>query len=118
MRSARAIRRRAVWKVRWSGSLRALWPVVLVVLLCSLIAGSAFAKSMKLRRYLYVATPGIRNYLEYGGHGLLVFDIDDGHKFVQRIAFDGLDERRRPLNVKGICASATRSASISPHSST
>src|SRR4051794_26184114 len=26
------------------------------------------------RRLLYVATPGIRNYLEYGGHGLLVFD--------------------------------------------
>ena len=26
-------------------------------------------------RYLYVATPGVRNYLEYGGHGLLVFDL-------------------------------------------
>jgi hypothetical protein len=44
--------------------------------------------------------------LEYGGHGVLVFDIDDGHKFVGRIPFDGLDEQRRPLNVKGICASA------------
>ena len=36
-------------------------------------------------RYLYVAAPGVRNYLEYGGHGLLVFDIDNGHKFVKRI---------------------------------
>jgi hypothetical protein len=27
-------------------------------------------------RRLYVAVPGIRDYLEYGGHGLLVFDID------------------------------------------
>ena len=34
------------------------------------------------RRLLYVAQPGIRNYLEYGGHGIIVFDIDDGHKFV------------------------------------
>jgi hypothetical protein len=67
---------------------------------------TSFAHEKKLKRYLYVATPGIRNYLEYGGHGVLVFDIDDGHKFVQRIPFDGLDEQRRPLNVKGICASA------------
>ena len=29
-----------------------------------------------VRRLLYVASPGIRNYLEYGGHGLLVFDIE------------------------------------------
>ena len=27
------------------------------------------------RRLLYVAVPGIRNYLERGGHGVLVFDI-------------------------------------------
>ena len=57
-------------------------------------------------RYLYVASPGIRNYLEYGGHGLLVFDIDNGHKFVKRIPIGGVDERGRPINVKGICASA------------
>ncbi|HKS38372.1 MAG TPA: hypothetical protein VJW76_14355 [Verrucomicrobiae bacterium] len=50
--------------------------------------------------------PGIRNYLEYGGHGVLVFDIDNGHKFVRRIPARGLDEKGQPLNVKGICASA------------
>jgi hypothetical protein len=55
---------------------------------------------------LYVAVPGVRNYLEYGGHGLLVFDIDDGHKFVKRIATAGLDDAGKPINVKGICASA------------
>ncbi len=27
---------------------------------------------------LYVATPGIRNYVEYGGVGVLVFDADNG----------------------------------------
>ncbi len=57
-------------------------------------------------RYLYVATPGVRDYLEYGGHGLLVFDIDRGHKFVKRIATAGLNEQGKPLNVKGICCNA------------
>jgi hypothetical protein len=60
----------------------------------------------KERRLLYVAEPGIRDYLEYGGHGLLVFDIDDGHKFVRRIATPGVDEHGKPLNVKGVCANA------------
>jgi DNA-binding beta-propeller fold protein YncE len=57
-------------------------------------------------RFLYVATPGIRDYLEYGGHGVLVFDIDHGHRFVRRIKSSGVDATGRPLNVKGICASA------------
>ena len=58
------------------------------------------------QKLLYVATPGIRDYLEYGGHGILVFDIDHGHKFVKRYASAGLDEKGAPLNVKGICANA------------
>src|SRR5690349_20455781 len=29
---------------------------------------------------LYVASPGIRNYVEYGGVGILAFDIDKGYK--------------------------------------
>lgn len=58
------------------------------------------------RHFLYVAEPGIRNYLEYGGHGVLVFDIGNGHKFVKRIPFGGLDENGVPRNVKGICANA------------
>lgn len=56
------------------------------------------------KRYLYVAAPGIRDYLEYGGQGLIVFDIDRGHAFVKRIpTFLG---GGKPENVKGICASA------------
>ncbi len=58
------------------------------------------------RRLLYVAEPGIRNYLEYGGHGVLVFDIDSGHKFVRRILTKGLNDQGVPDNVKGIAASA------------
>jgi DNA-binding beta-propeller fold protein YncE len=59
------------------------------------------------RRLLYVAVPGVRDYLEYGGHGLLVFDIDQGHRFVKRIPTAGLNKEGKPLNVKGIAASAT-----------
>jgi hypothetical protein len=57
-------------------------------------------------KLLYVAEPGIRDYLEYGGHGLLVFDIDRGHQFVRRIATGGVNEQGKPLNVKGVGASA------------
>jgi hypothetical protein len=63
----------------------------------------------KPHRYLYVATPGVRDYLEYGGHGLLVFDIDDGHKFVRRIKTAGTSADGKPLNVKGVCACAETS---------
>ena len=70
-------------------------------------SGSASTPVQKATRHLlYVAAPGIRNYLEYGGHGLLVFDIDHGHKFVKRIPTAGLDDKGKPLNVKGIVASA------------
>lgn len=58
------------------------------------------------QRRLYVACPGVRNYLEYGGHGLLVFDVDDGHRFLKRIPLGGLDAAGKPINVKGICANA------------
>ncbi|MEX0677257.1 MAG: hypothetical protein WD063_09290 [Pirellulales bacterium] len=58
------------------------------------------------RHFLYVAVPGVRDYLEYGGHGLLVFDIDNDHKFVKRIGTAGLGDTGKPLNVKGICGCA------------
>ncbi|OYW21232.1 MAG: hypothetical protein B7Z55_06010 [Planctomycetales bacterium 12-60-4] len=79
-------------------------------LLTSLIVTSicsAAPPNPGMQRYLYVACPGIRNYLEYGGHGLLVFNIEAGHRFVKRIPTAGLDENGKPLNVKGICANAS-----------
>ena len=63
------------------------------------------------RRLLYVAAPGIRNYLEYGGHGLLVFDIDDGHTFVKRIPTAGLDATASPRTSRG-SAPAPRQSGI------
>ena len=56
-------------------------------------------------RFLYVAVPGIRAELQYGGHGILVFNMDHGHRFIRRIPTAGLDKKGQPLNVKGVCAS-------------
>ncbi len=52
-----------------------------------------------------MATPGIRDYLGFGGHGILVFDIDNGHKFVKRIKTNGFHPDKTPSNVKGIAVS-------------
>ncbi len=76
--------------------------------------GAVAANPGAEQRLLYVALPGIRDYLQYGGHGLLVFDIDQGHRLVKRIQTAGLDGQGKPLNVKGICASvATKRLYIS-----
>jgi DNA-binding beta-propeller fold protein YncE len=56
---------------------------------------------------LYVASPGVRNYVEYGGVGVLVFDVDKGYKFVRRIQTWSVPDGAKPENVKGIAASAT-----------
>jgi DNA-binding beta-propeller fold protein YncE len=58
-----------------------------------------------IKHYLYVAVPGIRDYPGYGGHGLLVFDMDDQHRFVKRIATKGFHPDGKPSNVKGIAVS-------------
>jgi len=57
-------------------------------------------------RFLYVAEPGIRNYVEHGGIGVLVFDVDNGHRFVRRIPTLPAVAGEEPENVKGIAASA------------
>ena len=69
-------------------------------------ASAADAPANAERQLLYVAVPGIRDDLQYGGHGVLVFDIDHDHKLVRRILAAGLDAKGKPVNVRGICASA------------
>ncbi len=69
----------------------------------ALLCGSATAKE---RHFLYVAEPGIRNYVEYGGVGVLVFDIDREYRFVKRIPTWQTPPGKEPENVKGIAASA------------
>jgi outer membrane protein assembly factor BamB len=62
--------------------------------------------SSRENHLLYVASPGIRNYAEYGGVGVLVFDIDHGFRFVKRIPTWNVPPGQKPENVKGIAASA------------
>lgn len=77
---------------------------VLLTLLC--LAPSVQAQDTKSdRHFLYVAAPGIRNYLEFGGAGILVFDMDKDHAFVRRIATPASAEPK-PENIKGVCACA------------
>ena len=68
-------------------------------------AGSVEVNAPPKGRYLYVAVPGIRNYLGYGGHGILVFDMDNNHRFVKRIKTQGISRNGLPSNVKGIAVS-------------
>jgi WD40-like Beta Propeller Repeat len=74
------------------------------------IAGQAFAQE---RHLLYAAVPGIQNHypdnnynLRYGGIGILVFDMDNGFKFVKRIPTFKLDPTKQVEIIKGIAADA------------
>jgi DNA-binding beta-propeller fold protein YncE len=82
-----------------------LAPILLIALLAVLML-PVRAPAAAERHYLYVASPGTRNYVEYGGVGLLVFDIDNGYKFVRRIPTWDVPEGKKPENVKGIAASS------------
>jgi DNA-binding beta-propeller fold protein YncE len=57
------------------------------------------------KHFLYVAVPGIRNYVQYGGIGILVFDADQSYRFVKRIPTWDTAPGKEPENVKGIAAS-------------
>src|SRR3989442_9422407 len=75
--------------------------------LCLLALLSALAPAAaKEKHLLYAASPGIRNYVEYGGVGIVAFDIDDGYKFVKRIPTWEVPAGHKPENVQGIAASA------------
>lgn len=74
------------------------------ILACILaLASAALGQGPRDGRYLYVAEPGIRNYVKWGGIGILVFDMDKNHAFVKRIP--GPHAKDKVLNVKGVCAS-------------
>src|SRR5258708_8671667 len=74
-------------------------------LLCCLQILLTLSLAAAEQHLLYVASPGTRNYVEYGGVGILVFDIDNGYKFVRRIPTWSVPEGKQPENVKGIAAS-------------
>jgi len=89
--------------------MKAKYIICLVLLSASIILLIAFTpeknKKAAIKHYLYVAAPGIRDYLGFGGHGILVFDMDNNHAFVKRIKTKGFHPNKKPSNVKGIAVS-------------
>ncbi|MGB8474629.1 MAG: hypothetical protein WCE61_11155 [Candidatus Acidiferrum sp.] len=85
--------------------------ILAVALICAAIVTapclqqSALAAQNESHR-LYVAVPGIRNYLQYGGVGILVYDMDHGYKLLERIPTWHVPPGQPAENVKGIAASA------------
>ena len=82
---------------------------IIALLTMAFIPAARAESSGGVQQRLYVAVPGIRNYLEYGGHGVLVFDINHGHRFLRRIPAGGIGKDGKPMNVKGICACSATS---------
>jgi hypothetical protein len=58
------------------------------------------------RDLVYVATPGRRDYLQYGGIGILVFDAGRHFQFVKRIPTWDYPASQTPEMIKGIAANA------------
>ena len=56
--------------------------LTLSIAVCLLLASVACGQS---KRYLYISTPDGAQSEGRSGSGILVFDIDDGHRFVKRI---------------------------------
>jgi DNA-binding beta-propeller fold protein YncE len=84
-------------------------PLLCFALCLSALAAAGAPPALVARateHVLYVATPGIRNYVEYGGIGIVVYDMDNGHRFVKRMPTFDVPAGEQPENVKGIAASA------------
>jgi DNA-binding beta-propeller fold protein YncE len=87
------LRKRLIW---------VFFPLALAVLL----ELRAAPREENEQHRLYVAVPGIRNDLQYGGVGLLVYDIDSGYKLIKRIPTWDIVPGQAAENVKGIAANA------------
>jgi DNA-binding beta-propeller fold protein YncE len=78
----------------------------LVAAISIVVALSVTAQTQGARRLLYAGVPGVGNQTEHGGTGILVFDMDDGYRFVKRIATWIAPEGTRAEGVRGIAAHA------------
>jgi DNA-binding beta-propeller fold protein YncE len=64
------------------------------------------ASAQDVHKYIYAAVPGVSNDEPFGGVGVLVFDADNGHKFVRRIHTWETYRREAIEPIKGIAAHA------------
>src|SRR5712672_263874 len=76
----------------------------------AVLAAALVSSHPQAQRFIYAALPGVGggNNLNYGGAGILVFDVDRGHKFVKRIPLQGAPPPppARQESIKGIAAHA------------
>lgn len=72
----------------------------------TMVPQAAPASAQDARRLIYAAVPGVSNYEQFGGVGVLVFDADNGHKFVKRIGTWSTYRREAIEPIKGIAAHA------------
>src|SRR5262245_15720493 len=87
--------------------IRRIAVVVSCALALTIVQGSLKRETAAEEKHLlYVASPGIRNYVEFGGVGILVYDVAAGHKFVKRIPTWEASEANPAENVKGVVANA------------
>jgi hypothetical protein len=75
---------------------------LMIISVCLSVASLGFGET---NRYLYISTPDGAQSEGRGGVGILVFDIDDGHKFVRRIDIPIFEEGLRGFtgNAKTHC---------------
>src|SRR5262249_59765921 len=88
-------------------TVRRLSPCVASLIALALLMPAV--RAQQTQRFLYAALPGVGggNNMKYGGAGILVFDIDHGHKFVKRIPLQGVaPDNARQEAIKGIAAHA------------
>src|SRR5204862_6816561 len=79
-----------------------------IVSAAAVTVASTLPSAQQRQRLLYAALPGVGggNNLKYGGAGILVFDIDHGHKFVKRVPLQDEATSGEQEAVKGIAAHA------------
>ena len=80
--------------------------IPIVSILATMVVASNHPAAIEEQHFLYVAVPGVRNYVDYGGVGLLVYDMTQGHRFVKRIPTLEVPAGAPPENVKGVAAHA------------
>src|SRR5512145_3440274 len=85
---------------------RLILSVPVLLALIAVFTSTERQAAVEEKHLLYVVSPGIRNYVQFGGVGILVYDIAAGHKFVKRIPTWDAPEGKPAENVKGIVASA------------